>query len=81
MAEELTRREREIMVLKANGNTNEAIARWLGIRPDSVSSSLTRSFRKLGASNAPQAVAIALALGEIGIHEIHIPDEQREDAA
>lgn len=79
MIKELTRREREILLLKANGNINAQIAHWLGIRQDSVSATLTRAYRKLGTpGRGIQAAAVALALGELGIHEIHIPDEQKE---
>lgn len=79
MIKELTRREREILLLKANGNTNAQIANWLGIEEGTVATLLTRAYRRLGTpGRGTQAVAVALALGELGIHEIHIPDEQKE---
>lgn len=81
MTQELTPREREVLILKANGNTNAQIATWLRIRADSVAVILTRTYNKLGAANAPQAVAIGIAVGEIGIHEIYILDEPQEKAA
>ncbi|MEU6543926.1 helix-turn-helix transcriptional regulator [Streptomyces sp. NPDC046859] len=77
----LTRRQREVLLLAANGNTNAAIAAWLGTRPDTVASILTAAYRRLGATDRAQAVAIALAVGELGVHQIHIPDQQREAAA
>ena len=76
----LTRRQREVLLLAANGNTNQEIAAWLGVRPDSVAEVLTAAYRRLGASDRAQAVAIALAVGELGVHEIHIPDQQRDAA-
>lgn len=80
MTATLTARQRQVLRLVANGNTNAAIAAWLGTRPDSVAEILTAAYRRLGAADRAQAVAIALAVGELGIHEIHIPDEQREVA-
>ncbi|MFJ3289956.1 helix-turn-helix transcriptional regulator [Streptomyces sp. NPDC086669] len=76
----LTKRQRQVLALAANGNTNAAIAAWCGTRPDSVAAILTAAYRRLGASDRAQAVAIALAVGELGVHEIHIPDQQREAA-
>lgn len=72
----LTRRQREVLLLAANGNTNQAIAAWRGVTPNSVAQILTAAYRKLGASDRAQAVAIALAVGELGVHEIHIPGQQ-----
>jgi DNA-binding CsgD family transcriptional regulator len=76
----LTGRQREILALVANGNTNAQIAAWAGVRPDSVAEILTAAYRRLGATDRAQAVAIALAVGELGVHQIQIPDQQREAA-
>ena len=73
----LTRSQREVLLLAANGNSNQAIAAWRGVTPNSVAQILTAAYRKLGASDRAQAVAIALAVGELGVHEIHIPEQQR----
>lgn len=81
MTKDLTPREREILILKANGNTNAQIAAWLQIRPDSVAAHLTRAYPKLGAINGFQAVAISIAVGEIGLHEIYVLDEPQKKAA
>ncbi|AWT42593.1 MULTISPECIES: helix-turn-helix domain-containing protein [Streptomyces] len=78
---ELTARQRQVLLLAANGNTNAAIAAWLGVTPHSVAEILTAAYRRLGASDRAQAVAIALAVGEIGVHQIHIPNPQQEAAA
>jgi DNA-binding CsgD family transcriptional regulator len=72
----LTAPQRRILILKANGMTDREIGDDLGIRAASASTNLVRIYRKLGASGAPQAVAIALALGEIGVHQIDIPTRQ-----
>ncbi|MFJ5973552.1 helix-turn-helix transcriptional regulator [Streptomyces sp. NPDC093060] len=76
----LTARQREVLLLAANGNTNAQIAAWLGISAHSVSEILTAAYRRLGAADRAQAVAIALAVGELGVHQIHIPAQQREAA-
>ena len=73
----LTRRQREVLTLAANGNTNKQIAAWRGITPGCVAEILTSTYRRLGASDRAQAVAVALAIGEIGVHEIHIPEPQK----
>lgn len=77
----LTRRQREVLLLAANGNSNAQIAAWRGVTPQSVSEILSAAYRRLGATDRAQAVAIALAVGELGVHQIHIPDQQREQAA
>jgi LuxR family transcriptional regulator of spore coat protein len=76
----LTARQRQVLLLVANGNSNAEIAAWRGVTPHSVAEILTAAYRRLGASDRAQAVAIALAVGELGIHEIHVPDVQREAA-
>lgn len=76
----LTPRQREILALAANGNSNADIARWLGTRPDVIANTLTRAYRRLGASDRAHAVAIALAVGELGVHQIFVPDQQQEVA-
>lgn len=78
---QLTARQREVLALAANGNTNQQIARWLGNTPDTVNKILGLAYQALGASDRAHAVAIALAVGELGVHQIHIPDQQREAAA
>jgi DNA-binding NarL/FixJ family response regulator len=77
----LTRRQREVLLLAANGNSNADIAAWRGVTPQSVAEILSAAYRRLGATDRAQAVAIALAVGELGVHQIHIPDQQREQAA
>lgn len=78
--QQLTKRQREALVLKANGNTNAQIATWLRITEDAVEQLLTRTYRRLGVNGACQAVAVGIAVGEVGVHQIFIPDEQRDAA-
>ncbi|MGA4864141.1 helix-turn-helix domain-containing protein [Streptomyces lavendulocolor] len=80
MIRNLTRRQREVLLLAANGNTNAAIAAWLGVTPHSIAEILSAAYRRLGASDRAQAVAIALAVGELGVHQIHVPERQQEAA-
>lgn len=61
----ITRRELELLCLAANGNTNEMIARHLGITKDTVNGTLRKSYLKLGARDRTHAVAIALIRGLI----------------
>ena len=66
----ITRRELELLRLAANGNTNEGIARHLGITKDTVNGTLRRTYLKLGAKDRTHAVAVALVRGLIEPHEI-----------
>ncbi|MCX4697027.1 helix-turn-helix transcriptional regulator [Streptomyces sp. NBC_01373] len=77
----LTRRQREVLALAANGNTNQQIARWLHISRDTVNNILGNAYRTLGAHDRAHAVAIALAVGELGVQQIIVPDQQRGAAA
>ncbi|MGW5691506.1 helix-turn-helix domain-containing protein [Streptomyces asiaticus] len=59
----ITRRELQLLRLAANGNTNDMIARYLGISTHTVSGALRRLYLKLGAVDRANAVAIALVRG------------------
>lgn len=69
----LTARQRQVLTLAANGNTNTAIARWLDVSRPTIDRTLNRIYRALGASDRTQAVAIALATGDLTVKDIHIP--------
>lgn len=56
----LTQRQTEILLSITRGLTNADIAKQFGIREDSVKEHINAIFSKLGASNRPEAVAIAL---------------------
>lgn len=77
----LTARRRHVLALVANGHTNAQIGRLLGIHERTVNRHLAEIFQALGARDRANAVAIALVVGELGVHQIHIPNEQREAAA
>ena len=57
---ELTQREREVLRLLADGNSNEQIGATLSISPQTVRTHVQKAMEKLGASTRVQAVAIAL---------------------
>jgi two-component system, NarL family, nitrate/nitrite response regulator NarL len=59
----LTRRERDVLAVLAEGHPNKEIARQLGLQEVTVKVHLKGVFRKLGATNRTQAVRIAHKLG------------------
>ena len=69
----VTRRELQFLTLAANGNTNMQIATWTGVGVSTVNTLLLKAYRKLGAADRAQAVAVAMALGLIRADEIRLP--------
>jgi HD-GYP domain-containing protein (c-di-GMP phosphodiesterase class II)/DNA-binding CsgD family transcriptional regulator len=61
----LTARERAVLDLVANGLTNVAIGRRLGISPKTVNAHLEHVYAKLGVSTRASAVVAALTHGEL----------------
>lgn len=72
----LTARQRQVLALVANGNTNAKIGRLLGIHERTVNRHLAEIFQVLGARDRANAVAIALVVGELGPQYIHMPTEE-----
>lgn len=70
----MTRRQTELLLMRANGKTNTEIAKLLGLAENSVSLTLTAAYRNLGARDCVQAIAIALCLNEIDPYDIDVPD-------
>lgn len=60
---EITVREREILVLVAQGNSNKAIAACLGISEDTVKQHVSRILTKLKVNDRAQATAEAIRRG------------------
>jgi DNA-binding CsgD family transcriptional regulator len=61
----LSPREHQVVELLARGNTGEEVAERLGISPATVRVHVRNATGKLGASTRTQAVAIAVARGEV----------------
>jgi DNA-binding NarL/FixJ family response regulator len=59
-APELTQRERDVLRLLAEGNSNEEIGKQLFISAETVRTHIRKAMTKLGAETRTQAVAIAL---------------------
>ncbi len=59
----VTPREREVLSAFATGATNPAIARELGLSPNTVKQHASSIFRKLGVRNRAEAVRRADELG------------------
>ena len=69
----LTGRQIQVLRLAANGNTNRAIGRELGISEESVKTHMQAALRKLRVWDRAQAVAVALRLGLIRLEDIEVP--------
>jgi DNA-binding NarL/FixJ family response regulator len=65
----LTAREKEILLLVADGNSNREIARSLGLSEGTVKIHLNNMFRKLGVTNRTELAALAFRnrRGERGV--------------
>jgi DNA-binding CsgD family transcriptional regulator len=61
----LTRRERDVMALVADGLTNKEIAAVLHVRPDTVRTHRQNALRRLRVRTTAAAVAILLRRGDI----------------
>jgi DNA-binding CsgD family transcriptional regulator len=61
----LSPREHQVVELLASGHTGEEVAERLGISPATVRVHVRNATGKLGASTRTQAVAIAVARGEV----------------
>ncbi|MET9436937.1 helix-turn-helix transcriptional regulator [Streptomyces sp. NPDC006551] len=70
----ITGRQRQILALAANGNTNRATGRALGISEESVKSHMQLILRKLRVHDRTQAVAVALAMGVLDLEDISVPE-------
>lgn len=69
----LTARERQALVLAANGYTNRAIGRELGVGEEAVNTRMQSIRRKLRVNDRAQAVAVAIRLEVLSLDEITIP--------
>lgn len=76
----LTRREREVVLLIAQGLNNEEIAERLTIEDDTVKKHLKSLFKKLGVHNRTHAALAALRMGLISLDEIEPPEMRRTES-
>ena len=81
----LTRREREVLALLAEGLSNKLICRRLNIAPSTVKIHVARILAELGASTRLQAVIVAQRLGLLSIQSgdvemgpTAVPENDRE---
>lgn len=74
----VTRRQVEILRLAANGNTNQAIARFLGVSLETIKSQLRATYPKLRVADRTQAVAVAIRVGLLEVDDIHLPHGLRD---
>ncbi len=63
---QLTKREREVLRLLADGLTNEEIGKRLFLSPETVRTHVQKAMRRLEANTRTQAVAVALRQSLIG---------------
>lgn len=66
-ANPLSRRERDVLAVLAEGRTNKEIAMVLGVRPKTVMHYTTALYRKLGVRNRTEAVIEARRLGLLAV--------------
>lgn len=69
---ELTPRERDVLRLVAQGQSNETIAEQLRIAPKTVRNYVSRIYRKLGAESRAQAIVLARDAG-VGRGQTMVP--------
>ena len=66
----LTARQRQVLMLVAEGRTNADIASRLGITPGTVNDILGAAYRNLGARDRANAVTLAIWHGAISLGEL-----------
>lgn len=69
----ITRRQRQVLVLAANGHTNRAIGRRLGIEEHTVKTLMQDVLRALHVADRAQATAVGMRLGILSLDDIVLP--------
>lgn len=67
MASALSATEKRVLRAAANGDTNAAIGRSLGLSEDTIKTHFRHIFRKLGAVDRTHAVRLGIEAGEVPI--------------
>lgn len=62
---QLTPEERQTLIMIANGNTTDQIARAFYVTPEAIRFRVDRIFRKYGARNRAQAIRVGFQRGDI----------------
>lgn len=69
---QLTHRERKVLLLKANGYTSKRASEETGLTRCTIDGIMETIFLRLGVTNCPQAVAVALKLEEIDMDKVEL---------
>ena len=78
-AEELSDREKEVLILTAQGLPSSETARLLSITKRTVAAHLTSIYAKLGAKNKTEAILLALKRGIVLLEQLRYLDGESED--
>ncbi len=73
----LTDRERQILVLISQGNSNRSVAKALGISEKTVKNHLSALFMKAGVSDRTQAVVLGIRCGIVSLDSPASDDASR----
>ena len=76
--ESLSAREKEVLLLAAQGLPGHAVAKRLSITERTVQAHLTSAYGKLGARNKTEAVLMALKRGIVMLDELQVETEARD---
>ncbi|HOO86640.1 MAG TPA: response regulator transcription factor [Synergistales bacterium] len=77
-AEELSEREKEVLILTAQGLPSSETARLLSITKRTVAAHLTSIYAKLGAKNKTEAILLALKRGVVLLDQLRFIDGKGE---
>jgi len=75
--EELSPREREVLILAGQGLPASEVAGMLSITERTVAAHLTSIYGKIGARNKTEAILLALKKGIVMLEELHYLDGER----
>ncbi|MEV7770499.1 helix-turn-helix transcriptional regulator [Kitasatospora sp. NPDC086791] len=76
----LTRSERAVLRLLANGRTTDQAARELYVSRNTVNTHIFRIYRKLGAADRAHAVALGILTEQISPADVHLVHPLRSAA-